>query len=110
MFVVQISVKASWSASQRQLRWDVPILEAGAKGVLRASFTAEYANEAQANAGVYGGGAATAAYDATCIAHFYGSAGQTLSGIALESGSTTDDTKPGKCRWHGTATAKALRQ
>ena len=86
------------------------MLEAGAKGVLRASFTAEYANEAQANAGVYGGGAATAAYDATCIAHFYGSAGQTLSGIALESGSTTDDTKPGKCRWHGTATAKALRQ
>ncbi len=106
----QVSQKASWSTNQRQLRWHLESLEAGAKGVLRASFTPEYANEALASAGVYGGGAATAAYDMTCVAHFYGAPGQTLSGVAIESGTTVDDTKPGKCMWHGTATAKALRQ
>jgi hypothetical protein len=92
------------------MRWDLPRLEAGTKGALRVSFVPEYASEALASAGVYGGGAATAAYDVTCIAHFYGAPGQTLSGVAIESGSSADVTKPGKCMWHGTATAKALRQ
>lgn len=109
-FALQISTKASWSANQRQLRWDLSRMEAGTKGVLRASFTPEYANEALASAGVYGGGAATAACDVTCVAHFHGAPGQTLSGVAIESGSSTDATKPGKCMWHGTATAKPLRQ
>lgn len=96
-------------ANHRQLRWEVARLSAGAKGIFRAAFTPEYANEASASAGVYGGGAATAAFDMTCIAHFYGPADQTLSGVALESGTSKDDTKAGKCMWHGTATAKPVR-
>lgn len=52
---------------------------------------------------------ATAAYDVICIAHFYGSHGQTLSGIVLESGSSATATKVSKCMWHGTATAKSVR-
>ncbi|DBA86245.1 hypothetical protein WJX77_008239 [Trebouxia sp. C0004] len=106
----KVSSKASWSANQRQLRWDLPRLEAGTNGALRASFVPEYASEALASAGVYGGGAATTAYGMTCIAHFYGAPGQTLSGVAIESGSSADVTKPGKCMWHGTATAKAVQQ
>ena len=86
------------------------MLDAGAKGALRAAFTPDHANESMASAGVYGGAAATAAYNVECAAHFYGAPGQTLSGVAIESGSTTDVTKPGKCMWHGTATAKAARQ
>lgn len=96
-------------ANHRQLRWEVARLDAGTKGICRAAFTPEYANEASANAGVYGGGAATAAFDMTCIVHFYGPADQTLSGVAIESGTSIDDTKAGKCMWHGTATAKPVR-
>ena len=105
---VQIAPKASWSANQRQLRWEVATLEAGSKGVFRAAFASE--GGSQADAGAYGGGAAAAAFDTTCSAHFYGQAGQTLSGVALESGNTADKTNPSKCEWHGHATAKAIRQ
>ena len=53
---------------------------------------------------------ATAAFDVTCTAHFYGSHGQTLSGIVLESGSDpTAAMKTSKSIWHGTATAKSVR-
>lgn len=96
-------------ANHRQLRWEVDRLEAGAKGAFRAALSPENANEGSASAGVYGGGAASAAFDMTCIAHFYGPSGQTLSGVSLESGSSIDNTKPGKCMWHGTATAKPVR-
>ena len=106
---VQISPKASWMANHRQLRWEVARLNAGAKGIFRAAFAPEHASEASANAGTFGGGAATAAFDMTCIAHFYGPADQTLSGVALESGASIGDTKAGKCMWHGTATAKPVR-
>ena len=96
-------------ANHRQLRWEIARLDAGAKGIFRAAFTPENANDASASAGVYGGGAATAAFDMTCVAHFYGPSDQTLSGVALESGTSIDDTKAGKCMWHGTATAKPVR-
>ena len=96
-------------ANHRQLRWEVDRLEAGAKGAFRAVLTPENADEASASSGVYGGGAASAAFDMTCIVHFYGPSGQTLSGVSLESGSSIDSTKPGKCMWHGTATAKPVR-
>lgn len=95
----QVVTHASWS-KQRQLRWEMPQLEAGAKGSLRASFGPEGANEAAT---------ANAAYDVTCTAHFYGSHGQTLSGIVLESGASSTATKSSKCMWHGTATAKPVR-
>lgn len=93
-------------ANHRQLRWEVARIDAGAKGIFRAGFTPD---EAAASAGVYGGGAATAAFDVTCIAHFYGPPDQTLSGVAIESGTSIDDTKAGRCMWHGTATAKPVR-
>lgn len=98
--IAQVASKASWS-KQRQLRWEFPQLEAGAKGSLRASFAPEGANEAAS---------ATAAFDVICTAHFYGSHGQTLSGIVLESGSApTAAMKTSKSTWHGTATAKSVR-
>ena len=96
-------------ANHRQLRWEVARLDAGAKGVFRAAFTPEHVSQASTSPGVYGGGAATAAFDMTCIAHFYGPADQTLSGVALESGASIDDTKASKCMWHGTAMAKPVR-
>ena len=94
-------------ANHRQLRWELGRLEAGAKGAFKAAFTPDKPNEASAT-GTYGGGAASAAFDMTCVAHFYGPAGQTLSGVALDSGASEDSTRPGKCMWHGTATAKPV--
>lgn len=102
---LQIAPKAAWSANQRQLRWELATLQAGSSGVLRAAFAPE-----EAVAGTYGGGAAVAAFDTLCSVHFCGPSGQTLSGVALESGIAADRTKPSRCMWHGNATAKAVRQ
>ena len=95
-------------ANHRQLRWEVARLDADAKGAFRAAFTPDNAKEASAGSRV-SSGAATAAFDMTCIAHFYGPSGQTLSGVTLESGSSANATKAGKCMWHGTAPAKPVR-
>lgn len=104
----KIAPKASWSANQRQLRWELATIEAGSKGIVRAAFASEGASTA--DAGAYGGGAAAAAFETVCTAHFCGQAGQTLSGVSLESGSSADNTSPSRCMWHGNATAKAVRQ
>ena len=105
--IVQIGPKASWSANQRQLRWELATIEAGSKGTVRAAFASEGASSADAT---YGRGAAAAAFETVCTAHFSGQAGQTLSGVSLESGSSAENTSPSRCMWHGNATAKAVRQ
>lgn len=108
---MQVSPKAAWSKQGQRLRWQLPAAVPGSQLAARVAFqpAASQTSDALAAAGILGGPVVAAAHGAKATLSFWGPEGQSLTGMALESGVDFSHMLPSSDAFRGIVTAQPAR-
>ena len=108
---MQVSPKAAWSKQAHRLRWQLPPAIPGSQMAARVAFqpAASQTSDALAAAGILGGPVVAAAHAAKATLSFWGPEGQSLTGMALNSGVDLSHMLPSSGTFRGIVSAQPAR-